>query len=171
MERNFSTDYQLDWPEIVAQAKQRRKQIKLTQRRLAVVAGVSLPTVVKFEAGEDVRLSSALAILRVLDMVAEPLEGLLRLAIAAGGAAGGAAGPFQATFAPYGGSDGGVKPHILADRAALEGFLGALRIEKERQQQAIASLTGNYTAEIGGVKIAPAALRRYWPEQFSAAQK
>jgi transcriptional regulator with XRE-family HTH domain len=167
MERNFSTDYQLDWPEIVAQAKRRRKQIKLTQRRLAVVAGVSLPTVVKFEAGEDVRLSSALAILKVLDMVAEPLEGLLRLSTAAGGAA----GPFQATFAPYGGSDGGVKPHFLAGRAALEGFLGELRIEKERQQQVIASLTGNYTAEIGGVKIAPAALRRYWPEQFSAAQK
>jgi transcriptional regulator with XRE-family HTH domain len=166
MERNFSTDYQLDWPEIVAGAKQRRKQMKLTQRRLAVVAGVSLPTVVKFEAGEDVRLSSALAILKVLDMVAEPVEGLLRLSAAASGA-----GPFQATFAPYGGSDGGVEPHVLADRAALEGFLGALGIEKERQQQVIASLAGNYTAEIGGVKIAPAALRRYWPEQFPGSRK
>ncbi len=167
MERNFSTDYQLDWPEIVAQAKRRRREMKLTQRRLAVVAGVSLPTVVKLEAGEDVRLSSALAILRVLDMVAEPMEGLLRLSTAVGGAA----GPFQAWFAPYGGSDGGLAPYALADRAALEGFLGALRIEKERQQQAIASLTGNYTAEIGGVRIAPAALRRYWPEQFAMGKR
>ena len=167
MEREFSTDYQLDWPEIVAQARRRRKQMKLTQRRLAVVAGVSLPTVVKLEAGEDVRLSSALAILRVLDMVAEPQEGLLRLSTAVPGAA----GPFQASFAPYGGSDGGLEPHVVASRAELEEFLRTLRVEKERQQKAIASLTGNYTAEIGGVRIAPAALRRYWPEQFAAAHR
>ena len=162
MERNISTDYQLDWPEIVAQAKRRRREMKLTQRRLAVVAGVSLPTIVKLEAGEDVRLSSALAILKVLDMVAEPMEGLLRLSTAAAGAV----GPFQASFAPYGGSDGGLEPYVLADRAALDGFLTALRIDNERQQRAIASLTGNYAAEIGGVQIAPAALRRYWPQQF-----
>jgi transcriptional regulator with XRE-family HTH domain len=165
MERNLSIDYQLDWPEIVAQARLRRRAMKLTQRRLAVVAGVSLPTVVKFEAGEDVRISSALAILKVLDMVAEPVEGLLRLSTAAGGAK----GPFQASFAPYGGSDGGLKPYVLADRAALDSFLSTLRIDSERRQQAIASLTGNYTAEIGGVQIAPAALRHYWPEQFAAA--
>jgi transcriptional regulator with XRE-family HTH domain len=167
MERDFPAGYQLDWPEIVARAKLRRRQMKLTQRRLAVVAGVSLPTVVKFEAGEDVRLSSALAILKVLDMVATPVEGLLRLATSASSAA----GPFQASFAPYGGSDGGLEPHILADRAALDGFLSVLRIDKERQQQAIASLTGNYTAEIAGARFSPAQLRRYWPEQFPVAHK
>lgn len=167
MERNLSTDCQLDWLEIVAQAKRRRKQMKLTQRRLAVVAGVSLPTVVKLEAGEDVRLSSALAILKVLDMVAEPVEGLLRLTTSVSGAA----GPFQVSFAPYGGSDGGLEPYVLADRAALEGFLAALRIDEARQQQAIASLTGNFTAEIGGAQLSPSALRRYWPGQFATVQK
>jgi hypothetical protein len=45
-----------------------------------------------------------------------------------------------------------------------------LHVEQERQRQAIASLTGNYSAEIGGVKIAQAALRRYWPEQFAVAK-
>jgi transcriptional regulator with XRE-family HTH domain len=167
MERDIYGDYQLDWPEIVAAAKRRRRQMKLTQRRLAVVAGVSLPTVVKFEAAEDVRLSSALAILKVLDMVAEPVEGLLRLAAPASGVA----GPFQASFAPYGGSDGGLEPYILPDRAALDGFFNALRIEKEKQQQAIATLTGQYAADIGGVRFSPAQLRRYWPEQFAAARK
>ena len=53
--------------------------MKLTQRRLAAVAGVSLPTVVKLEAGQDIRLSSALAILKVLDMVPRLVEGVLRI--------------------------------------------------------------------------------------------
>jgi transcriptional regulator with XRE-family HTH domain len=167
MERDIYGDYQLDWPEIVAAAKRRRRQMKLTQRRLAVVAGVSLPTVVKFEAAEDVRISSALAILKVLDMVAEPVEGLLRLAVSASGAA----GPFHASFAPYGGSDGGLEPYTIPDRAALDSFFNTLRIEKEKQQQTLAALNDRYAADIGGVRIPPAALRRYWPEQFSAAQK
>ena len=49
MERNLQIDNQFDWPEIVASAKRRRHAMKLTQRRLAAVAGVSLPTVVKLE--------------------------------------------------------------------------------------------------------------------------
>jgi transcriptional regulator with XRE-family HTH domain len=167
MERDIYADYQLDWPEIVAAAKRRRRQMKLTQRRLAVVAGVSLPTVVKFEAAEDVRLSSALAILKVLDMVAEPVEGLLRLTASASGTA----GPFHASFAPYGGSDGGLEPYTIPDRPALNGFFNALGIEKEKQQQAVATLNDLYAADIGGVRIAPAALRRYWPEQFPGAQR
>jgi len=74
MERNLQTDNQFDWPEIVASAKRRRQEMKLTQRRLAAVAGVSLPTVVKLEAAQDIRLSSALAILKVLDMIPRPVE-------------------------------------------------------------------------------------------------
>jgi hypothetical protein len=142
--------------------------MKLTQRRLAVVAGISLPTVVKFEAGEDVRLSSALAILKVLEMVAEPMEGLLRLAIAPNGTA---AGPFQASFAPYGGSDGGLEPYTLPDRAALDGFFNGLGIEKEKQRQAAATLADRYAADIGGVRISPSQLRRYWPDQFAGAPR
>ena len=167
MERDIHGDYQLDWPEIVAQAKQRRKQMRLTQRRLAVVAGVSLPTVVKFEAEEDVRLSSALAILGVLNMVAKPVEGLLRLATANVGMA----GPFQASFAPYGGSDGGLEPYSIPNRKGLDGFLSALGVDAEKQQQAVATLASRYAADIGGVRIAPAALRRYWPQQFAASSK
>lgn len=163
MERDIHGDYQLDWLEIVVQARRRRKQMKLTQRRLAVVAGVSLPTVVKFEAAEDVRLSSALAILSVLNMVAMPVEGLLRLAVPAGNA-----GPFQASFAPNGGSDGGLAPYSIPNRAALDGFLNTIGIDKEKQEQITATLASRYAADIGGVRIRPAALRRYWPEQFSA---
>jgi transcriptional regulator with XRE-family HTH domain len=97
MERNLQTDNHLDWPEIVASAKRRRHEMKLTQRRLAAVAGVSLPTVVKFEAVQDIRLSSALAILKVLDMVPRPIEGVLMI-VADGNSA---TGPYQVMFAPY----------------------------------------------------------------------
>src|SRR5664280_658728 len=97
MERNLQTDYQLDWPEIVTSAKRKRHKMKLTQRRLAAVASVSLPTVVKFEAGQDVRLSSALAILKLLDMVPRPIEGVLKIVARSNSAT----GPYQVTFAPY----------------------------------------------------------------------
>ena len=76
MERNLQTDNQLDRPEIVASAKRGRHEMKLTQRGLAAAAGVSLPTVVKFETGEDIRLSSALAILKILNMVPSAVEGV-----------------------------------------------------------------------------------------------
>jgi len=75
MERNLQTDNQLDWPEIVASAKRRRHEMNLTQRRLAAAASVSLPTVVRFEAEQDIRLSSVLAILKILGMVPRPVEG------------------------------------------------------------------------------------------------
>lgn len=57
---------------MVEEAKQRRKNQKLTQQRLAILAGVSTPTVSRFESGEkDIQLSSIMGILTVLGMVDE----------------------------------------------------------------------------------------------------
>ena len=63
---------QLDWPAIVEEAISRRKQSRLTQKQLAVLAGVSGPTVTRFERQEkNITLKSTFAILKipVLDSV------------------------------------------------------------------------------------------------------
>lgn len=65
MERNI----RLDWQKLVATAVARRKEQKLTQHQLSVLAGVSKPTLVDFEQGRTtVRLESALKILRLLGL-------------------------------------------------------------------------------------------------------
>lgn len=46
MERNI----QLDWQSLVAEAIKRRKELKMSQEKLAILAGVSKPTLNKFEA-------------------------------------------------------------------------------------------------------------------------
>jgi transcriptional regulator with XRE-family HTH domain len=64
--------FRINWPAIVQEAKQRRKSQRLTQQRLATLAGVSTPTVSRFESGaKDIQLSSVTAILAVLGMVDE----------------------------------------------------------------------------------------------------
>jgi transcriptional regulator with XRE-family HTH domain len=162
MEWNFQTANQLDWPEIVASAKRRRQEMKLTQRRLASVAGLSLPTVVKFEAGQDIRLSSGLAILKVLDMVPRPVEGVLMI-----GAAGNSdRGPYQVMFAPYASQGGALEPRQLADQAALDEFLRELRVAAEQRQHAFTALARANSADIVNLQFSPAELRRYWPAQF-----
>ncbi len=66
MERNI----QLNWQEIVEEAIKRRKQQKLNQKKLATIAGVSHPTVVKFENNDTtLKLESAFAILKVLGLI------------------------------------------------------------------------------------------------------
>ena len=68
MERQF----RINWPAIVEEAKQRRKSQKLTQQRLGELAGVSTPTVSRFESGErDIQLSTVTSILGVLGMLDE----------------------------------------------------------------------------------------------------
>ncbi len=63
MERNV----QFNWQEIVKEAIARRKQQGLTQKQLAVLAGVSGPTVNSFEQGKSsITLGSAFKILRCL---------------------------------------------------------------------------------------------------------
>ncbi|MCB9991222.1 MAG: helix-turn-helix domain-containing protein [Rhodospirillales bacterium] len=59
----------LDWARLVEEAIARRKAENLTQRTLAKLAGVSAPTVVKFESGNtEIKLTGVLAILRVLGL-------------------------------------------------------------------------------------------------------
>jgi transcriptional regulator with XRE-family HTH domain len=162
---NRRSDDGFDWPEIVAGAKLRRNEMKLTQRRLAAVAGVSLPTVVQFEAGKDVRISSALAILKVLELVATPVEGVLLLH-----SAGAAGGPFKAMFAPYGGMRGGARdPVSLPDLPALDTFLNALHIPAEAKQRALANLSRDRSADVPSLRLMPSEIRRHWPMQSTAA--
>lgn len=60
---------QLDWAAIVEEAIRRRKSSKLTQQQLAKLAGVSKPTVVRFEKQEkNITLNSAFAILKILGL-------------------------------------------------------------------------------------------------------
>ncbi len=60
----------LNWERLVREAVTIRKQERLSQRDLAALAGVTQPTVVKFEKGStSIRVDSALAILRALSLV------------------------------------------------------------------------------------------------------
>ncbi len=62
-------DIRLNWQFLVEEARQRRKAQGLTQQRLAEIAGVSTPTVSRFEqGGKDIQMSSVLSILEVLGM-------------------------------------------------------------------------------------------------------
>lgn len=61
----------LDWHALVAEAVRVRKQERLTQHDLAALAGVSQPTIWKFEKGDrNIRLASALDILGALGLLA-----------------------------------------------------------------------------------------------------
>jgi transcriptional regulator with XRE-family HTH domain len=65
MERNF----RINWQFIVEEAKERRKAQRITQEKLGKLAGVSTPTISRFESGgENIELSSVLNILQVLGM-------------------------------------------------------------------------------------------------------
>jgi len=66
MERNI----QLNWRLLVEEAIKRRKEQKISQRRLAAIAGISQPTISRFEQQrDDIQLSSAMKILDVLGLV------------------------------------------------------------------------------------------------------
>lgn len=55
------------WEEIVNRAVKRRKELGITQKRLALLANVSTPTISRFENNDqDIKLSSVLAIINVL---------------------------------------------------------------------------------------------------------
>lgn len=67
MERNI----QLDWQAIIAEAIARRKQQHLTQEQLAILCGVSKPTLNRFEQGAtNITLKTAMKILHSLGLVA-----------------------------------------------------------------------------------------------------
>lgn len=65
MERHI----RLNWSALVEEAIKRRKEQKLTQEQLAVLAGVSKPTLNSFEQGKTtIKLDSAIKILRMLGL-------------------------------------------------------------------------------------------------------
>ena len=66
MERNL----RLDWQSLVKEAVKRRREQHMTQATLAVLAGVSKPTLNRFEQGHTtVKVESALKILGQLGLV------------------------------------------------------------------------------------------------------
>lgn len=65
MERNI----RLNWQSLIEEAIKRRKEQRLTQEQLAVLAGVSKPTLNAFEQGKtSITLENAIKILRVLGL-------------------------------------------------------------------------------------------------------
>jgi len=67
------TGFPLDWGRVVQEALRRRKEEGLTQRSLAALAGVSLPTVNAFERGEiNLRFERIAAILSALGLFVQP---------------------------------------------------------------------------------------------------
>jgi transcriptional regulator with XRE-family HTH domain len=68
-------EWPLNWRAVVDEAVARRKSEGLTQRELAALAGVSLPTIVSFEKGEiRLRFERIVAILQTLGMFDRPDE-------------------------------------------------------------------------------------------------
>jgi transcriptional regulator with XRE-family HTH domain len=66
MERNI----RLNWQSLVQEAITRRKEQKLSQETLAILAGISKPTLNNFEQGKtSITLDSVLKILQILGMV------------------------------------------------------------------------------------------------------
>lgn len=62
----------LNWNELVNDAITVRKEERLSQRELAAIAGVTPPTVIKFERGSiSIKVDSALAILGVLGLAGQ----------------------------------------------------------------------------------------------------
>ncbi len=63
---------QLNWKSVVAEAMRRRRAEKLTQKEHAALAGVSIPTIVAFDRGEEtLTLAKVFDILRVVGLVVE----------------------------------------------------------------------------------------------------
>lgn len=73
MSENFKRIDPLNWRALVNETLHRRKAEKLTQKEHAALAGVSIPTIVSFDRGEEtLSLSKAFDILRVVGLVERP---------------------------------------------------------------------------------------------------
>ena len=161
MEREF----QIDWAEIVEEAQSRRKAQGISMRRLAALANVSLPTVLRFEKNQrDIQVSSVLAILGALGMLARKIEGTLLVRGAAGG-------PYQAMFAPAAGAGGALEPRIVPARADLEALLDELGTDADRQRLAFADLVRDGAASITGLRLRPRLAGELWPQQMAGRKK
>ena len=146
-------DIQFDWEEIVQQAMRRRKEQKLTQRRLASLANVSLPTVVRFEKhGRDIQISSVLAILNALGMTSRKVEGTLLIRKDPDG-------PFRVAFAALAGSPG---PLRWKDVDALGPVFDALGLDKTTWLLADADLLRDGAASVTGLQVKDRVLNEIW---------
>jgi transcriptional regulator with XRE-family HTH domain len=66
MERNI----RLNWQGLIEEAIKRRKEQRLTQEQLAILAGVSKPTLNRFEQGKTtITLENAMKILKILGLM------------------------------------------------------------------------------------------------------
>jgi transcriptional regulator with XRE-family HTH domain len=153
----------IDWAEIIAEAKRRRREQGVTIRRLASMANVSLPTVVRFEKNvRDIQLSSALRILDALGMVDRGVEGSLLIK-------GEPDGPYQVMFAPYAGAGGPLEAREIAKAEDLDAFLAEFGIAPEARRLAMADLVRDTRASVTGIRLGSGRARELWPEQFSRA--
>lgn len=60
----------LNWQDLVEEAVRRRKEQRLTQDQMSVLAGVSKPTLNSFEQGRTcIKVENAIKILRVLGLI------------------------------------------------------------------------------------------------------
>ncbi|SEH19111.1 Helix-turn-helix [Sphingopyxis sp. YR583] len=67
------TDFPIDWRAVVDEAIRRRKEEGFTQRQLALIAGVSVPTVNSFEQGETgLQFERVILILEALGLFLRP---------------------------------------------------------------------------------------------------
>ena len=79
MERYIQTNSRLNWQALVRQAVKNRKSLGLTQKQLAVLADVSLPTLNSFEQGKtSLTLENSFKILRMVGLLEEewPIKNL-----------------------------------------------------------------------------------------------
>jgi transcriptional regulator with XRE-family HTH domain len=162
-----SQDLKLDWTEIVHEARRRRKEERLTQKRLAIIADVPLSAVSRLEAGrKDLQLSSALAILRVLNMVDRGTEGSL-IVIREGASPD--EGPYAVMFAPYAGAGRPLQRLAMPNQLALREFLLALGIEGYAQKRVLAQLFLAGSATVTNMLLRQMEIARFWPEQTFGA--
>jgi transcriptional regulator with XRE-family HTH domain len=160
MERNI----QLNWEAITQEERRRRKARGMTQFHLAALAKVSRSTVVRFELnGGDIQLSSALRILRVLDMVERKQEGNLLLRQEGQTVE----GPIVVMFAPTMGPGGALEPKRFGSFQDLTSFLEKLKMDPAAQRLAIADLERTETATVPNILLTMADLHDLWPIQFS----
>jgi transcriptional regulator with XRE-family HTH domain len=69
------TEWPIDWRVVVDEAIRRRKRERMTQRSLAELAGVSVPTVNAFEQGQiRLRFERVIAILEALGLFVQPSD-------------------------------------------------------------------------------------------------
>lgn len=70
MERNLQPPAQIHWGSLVEEAKNRRKEQKVSQETLGLLVGLSKPTINKFEKGDTtISVENALKILKAVGLV------------------------------------------------------------------------------------------------------